>query len=253
MTENKLKRIEEIEFQYFNTISKHLTSNIYTILEGFKSKNEIKSDWFEIFKKTARDGYNNSSELDIGAERILYDLFGKLREFKPNSCPIGSDLMFSDNNAIIHIEVKSATDSNSADFKGKIQLGQNQTSYSVEKNYRGEDYPFKASLPTTYSNHKICLTYAIQIIHNPNDDYPKIIVLFSIPNGELKPIYENCVNSGKHQKELNRLASKGDIRFKYNIANKFTLLKDTPPRIKIIYPSPANQNLVEKYLGKGVL
>lgn len=243
------KEIEELEKRYFEEISFFVGKNISWFLERLKSKNEIKDDWLSIFKKTVRAGHNQSSELDTGAERVVHNLFGQYRALAVNSCPIGSDLMFETSDAFIHIEVKTATDSNSADFKGKIQIAQNQTTYAVNKTSRGNDYPFIPSLPTVYSNKKICLTYVIQIIHNHSEDLPKIITLFSIPNGLLKSTYGDCVNSGKHNKKLNRLNSKGDIRFLYRKANKFENIQDKPNRIKIIYPQDYSKELIKKYLG----
>ena len=173
---------------------------------------------------------------------------GKYRALAVNSSPIGSDLMFETPDAFIHLEVKTATDSNPADFKGKIQIAQNQTTYAISQTSRGNHYPFIPSLPTIYSNKKICLTYVIQIIHNNLEDLPKIITLFSIPNGLLKSTYGNCVNSGKHAQILNRLNSRGDIRFLYKKAKKFENLKDKPDRIKIIYPKDFSKELIKKYL-----
>lgn len=245
---NELEKIECIEKRYLDEIEFFIIKNLPWFLERLKSKNEIKSDWLNIFKKTCRESYNQSSELDTGAERVIQNLFGQYRLFAVNSCPIGSDLMFETPDAYIHIEVKTATDTNSADFKGKIQIAQNQTTYGIIKTKRGNIYPFKPNLPTKYSNNKICLTYVIQIIHNNSDDLPKIITLFSIPNGLLKSIYGNCVNSGKHTKKLNRLQSRGDIRFLYKEVNKFETLEDKSSRIRIIYPKKPDKNLIKKYL-----
>lgn len=243
------REIEEIEKRYFDDISFFINNNLIWFLDRLKSKNEIKNDWLNVFKITSREAYNQSSELDLGAERVVHNLFGQYRGLLVNSDPIGSDLMFETHDAFIHIEVKTATDSNSADFKGKIQIAQNQTTYAIDKTKRGNSYPFKPSLPTIYSNGKICLTYVIQIIHNNSEDLPKIIVLFSIPNGLLKSTYGNCVNSGKHKQELNRLSSRGDIRFLYKDARRFENLKSKSDRIKIIYPQKYDSNLTKKYLG----
>jgi len=240
--------IEKLEKRYLDDLVFFIKDNIHWLLERLKSKNEIKSDWLHIFKATSREAYNKASELDKGAERVMHNLFGQYRVFSVNSAPIGSDLMFETSDAFINIEIKTATDSNPADFKGKIQIAQNQTSYSIDKTSNGEKYPFKASLPKVYSNGKICLTYVIQIIHNNNEDLPKIIFIYSIPNGELKRTYSNCINAGKHEKKLNRLKSRGDIRFLYRIANKFENLHKKPSRIKVIYPSTPSLELIKEYL-----
>jgi hypothetical protein len=243
------QEIEDIEKRYFSEIAFFIDKNLDWFLDRLKSKNEIKKDWLEIFKKTSRKTHNRSSELDTGAERVIHNLFGQYRALAVNSTPIGSDLMFETHDAFIHLEVKTATDSNRADFKGKIQISQNQTTYAINQTKRGNNYPFIPSLPTIYSNNKICLTYVIQIIHNNFEDLPKIIVLFSIPNGLLKSTYGNCINSGKDIKELNRLNSRGDIRFLYREAKKFENLKHKPSRIKIVYPKEYTKILLDEYLG----
>ena len=245
----KSKEIELIEKRYFEEIYFFVNKNLAWFLERLKSKNEIKKDWLKIFKTTSREAYYKSSELDKGAERVVHNLFGQYRIFAVNSSPIGSDLMFETPDAFIHLEVKTATDSNPADFKGKIQIAQNQTTYGVNKTAMGNYYPFIPSLPKVYSNGKICLTYVIQIIHNNLENLPKIIILFSIPNGLLKSTYGNCINAGKHMKKLNRLRSRGDIRFLYKKAKRFQNLKREPGRIKIIYPKKYSQKLLKNYLG----
>ena len=241
--------IENKEFDYFNQIEFFIKNNLDWILQRLNSKNEIKNDWINIFKTTAREAYDKASELDVGAERVFHNLFGRFSMLQVNSTPIGADLMFETYNAIIHIDMKTTTDSNPADFGGKIQIGQNQTSYSVNKTKRGNIYPFKASLPTFYSNNKICLTYIIQIIYNNDENKPKIISFFSIPNGALYNTYGDCVDAGKHKKELNKLDSRGDIRFLYKYASRFENLKDIPSRIKVIYPENPSVDILQKYLG----
>ena len=240
--------IESLEKRYLDDINFFVDKNITWFLERLKSKNEIKQDWLSFFRTTRREDYNKASELNKGAERVVHNLFGQYRSFAVNSSPIGSDLMFEYSDAFIHIEIKTATESNTADFKGKIQIAQNQTTYTITHTGKGNVYPFIPSLPSIYSNGKICLTYVIQIIHNNDEDLPKIIVLFSIPNGLLKTTYGDCVNSGKHEKKLNRLNSRGDIRFLYKKANKFENLKDKPSRIKVIYPKDYSKDLINNYL-----
>ncbi len=244
--------IEELENKYLLEMYDFLKKNTAFIIKSLNSKNEIKKDWIKFFKLTARENYNGASELDLGAERVIHNLFGRFPGFYVNSTPIGSDLMFETKDAYIHIEVKTATDKNTADYKGKIQIAQNQTSYSVDKTFNGSNYPFKASLPPVYSNGKICLTYVIQIIHNNEEDKPKIISLISIPNGRLKDTYGNCVNAGKHTKKLNKLNSRGDIRFLYKEAPYFKNLNQKYSRIKVIYPEKPTNTLLKFYLGLSV-
>lgn len=244
----KPKEIETIEKRYLEEIYFFVNKNLAWLLERLESKNKIKKDWLRIFKITSREAYDKASELNKGAERVVHNLFGQYRIFAVNSSPIGSDLMFETPDAFVHLEIKTATDSNPADFKGKIQIAQNQTTYAVNQTKRGNVYPFVPSLPTIYSNGKICLTYVIQIIHNNKENLPKIIVLFSIPNGLLKNTYGNCINAGKHSQKLNRLNSRGDIRFLYKDAMKFKNLKEKPNRIRVIYPKNPSKKILKDYL-----
>lgn len=244
----ELECIETFEKRYLEEIYFFLSNTRPFFLERLKSRNEIKKDWVDIFRATSRESYDQASELDKGAERVIHNLFGQYRLFAVNSSPIGSDLMFETPDAFVHLEVKTATNSNPADFKGKIQIAQNQTTYAITQTKNGNAYPFIPSLPKIYSNGKICLTYVIQIIHSNSEDLPKIIALFSIPNGMLKTTYGNCANSGKHSKNLNRLNSRGDIRFLYKDAKKFENLKNKPSRIKIIYPENPSKELLQEYL-----
>jgi len=241
--------IERKEYNYLQHVEYFIKNNLEWILDRLKSKNETKIDWIKIFKATAREEYDQASELDVGAERVFHNLFGRFNMLQVNSTPIGSDLMFDTYDAIIHIDIKTTTDSNPADFGGKIQIGQNQTSYSVNETKNGDIYPFKASLPTVYSNGKLCLTYIVQIIYNNNEDKPKIISIFSIPNGALYNTYGNCVNAGKHIKDLNKLQSRGDIRFLYRDASRFKNLTGQPSRIIVIYPKNPSEDSLKKYLG----
>ncbi|MCX8197872.1 MAG: hypothetical protein N3F07_01615 [Candidatus Micrarchaeota archaeon] len=257
------KMIEVLEKKYLDNFEAFLVKNRQWFLDRLKSKNEIKKDWLKSFKETCRRNYENSSELDTGAERVIHNLFGryseesvsKSNEYKKllavNSCPIGSDLMFETDEALIHIEVKTATVSNKSDFGGKIQISKNQTTYSVDKIATGRAYKFKPSLPTIYSNNKICLTYVIQIIHKNEEDLPQIIFLLCIPNGLLSSIYkdENCALAGKQTKKLNRLGSRGDIRFFYKNAQRFETLEGKPSRIKVIHPYSYTKELLKKFLG----
>jgi len=92
---------------------------------------------------------------------VLLTFFASILRF-PNSSPLGSDLMFELPDAFIHIEIKTALIDNPADYKGKINIAINQTSYGIKG-------LFTPNLPQYYNPKgdikKVCLTYIIQIIH----------------------------------------------------------------------------------------
>lgn len=204
--------IEKLEKKYLDYIVTYLSQDIPRLINGLNSRLEILNDWKNEFLRTARKGYA-ASDLDAGAERIFHHLFAPLFKF-PNSCPIGSDLMYRTNDAILHIEVKTNLVTN-RDYKGKVQLGRNQISYAIRK--------FAPNLPPVYKQVDLpSLTYTIQIIHEHMS--PKIVALnvISIPNGQLLEYYgENILHAGKRG-----WTKATDIRYKYTTEPRFVLLSE---------------------------
>lgn len=185
--------LEKKERQYFDLILIHLRQDLKNLIDGLNSRIKILKNWYNNFKKTARINYK-SSDLDTGAERIFHNFFAPILKF-PNSCPIGSDLMFELPDCFIHIEIKTALIDNPSDYKGKINVGINQTSYKI-KNI------FEPNLPNYYivdeNCKKPCLTYIIQIIHEHAKPNIKALKLVCIPNGQLYTHYKKEIfRSGK--------------------------------------------------------
>lgn len=208
--------LEKIERQYFELILFHLRQGLMSLIEGLNSRIKILKDWYSNFIKTARRGYK-SSDLDTGAERIFHHFFAKILQF-PNSSPIGSDLMFETPDAFVHIEIKTALIDNPADYKGKINIGINQTSYKLKG-------IFTPNLPEYYhtpDGEKPCLTYAIQIIHEHAMPEIKALKLVCIPNGQLSQYYgKKIVKSGKSGYIKGK-----DFRYNYSIEPLFKLLSN---------------------------
>ena len=207
---SKLK-IEELEKRNLDYIVTSLEQDRVGLLNGLNSRLKILNDWKNQFLNTSRSGYK-ASDLEVGAERIFHYFFTSIFKF-PISCPIGSDLMYQNEFAIIHIEIKTAIIGNPSDYKGKVQLGWNQTSYGSRN--------FTPNLPPVYSSVGMpTLTYAIQIIHKPMD--PKIYALsvISIPNGQLSSYYgDKILQAGKKGWKQAK-----DIRYNYAIEPRFLLL-----------------------------
>jgi hypothetical protein len=220
-----LKEIEEAEYRYFTSIKTQMLSRINSILKFLNSRIDIIADWREQFLETSRSGYRQS-DLDRGAERVFHN-WASLFFSTPNSTPIGADLVFdSDEGFRIHIDVKTALVENPSDYKDVINIGKNQTSYSIGDKFKG-------SLPTRYSDGKITLTYTVQVIHEHFSDKIHALVLACVPNGNLNEVY-----GGKIMK-----AGKGgwkkakDFRFRYKSEGgvlKFELIDGKPPRVEII-------------------
>ncbi|MGB9608313.1 MAG: hypothetical protein ACP5QS_02755 [bacterium] len=106
---------------------------------------------------------------------------------------------------------------------------------------------FEPNLPTFYSAtfihpqngetyNKPCLTYMIHIIHKQGDKPIYAILLISVPNGELEPVYrdEKIINAGKSGKGK-------DIRFAYWRCPYFKLLSSPPNyiyRVEFVHLHP---------------
>jgi hypothetical protein len=221
--------LEKLERRYFDIILFHLKQDLNTLINGLNSRIKILNNWYENFIRTARKGYK-SSDLDTGAERIFHHFFAPILRF-PNSSPIGADLMFEVPDSFIHIEIKTALINNPADYKGKINIGINQTSYRINNK-------FSPNLPYYYqvcSEEKPCLTYAIQIIHEHAQPNIKALKLVCIPNGQLYHRYGSSIfKSGKSGYGKGK-----DFRYKYCEEPYFKVLLETYKekifRVELIY------------------
>lgn len=222
--------LEKKEKQYFDLILLHLKQDLNALIDGLNSRIKILNNWYDNFIKTARRGYK-ASDLDTGAERIFHHFFASILRF-PNSSPVGSDLMFELPDAFIHIEVKTALIDNPADYKGKINIAINQTSYGVNK-------IFSPNLPHYYRTspkiEKPCLTYIIQLVHEHAKPDIKALKLVCIPNGQFYPHYGKSIfKSGKAG-----YAKAKDFRYNYSAEPYFKLLseryKEKIFRIELIY------------------
>jgi len=223
------EKLEQLEYDYLKIIKFHLIQDLNHIINGLNSRLLIFNDWYNQFIKTARSDYK-ASDLETGAERIFHHFFATIFKF-PNSSPVGSDLMYIVPEAVLHIDIKTALISNTSDFKGKINVAANQSSYNV-------DNSFHPNLPTYYTVNKKklpCLTYIIQIIHEHAKPDIKALILASVPNGQLYPVYGNSiVQSGKAG-----VGKSKDFRFKYSTEPVFKLLSVNGKifRVELIYLS----------------
>ncbi len=206
------KEIENLEFVHFERIRYYFLDNLQEIIEGLNSRLEIKNDWYQQFISTKS---NLASDLETGAERIFHYIFSKGMK-NPNSSPIGSDMMYESFDAFIHIDVKTVSESNWGDYKGKIAIQPNQTSYPLSK------YGLSPNLPTFYSKTfkkggtkylKPTLTYFIYVLHKHASQTIYSILLICMPNGELYNIYgDKILHAGKTKNSI-RYAFKEEPRF----------------------------------------
>ena len=223
-TTNELKEIEFWEHDTLERIHFTIHQDLNKMIEGLNSKDKIKDDWIKAFNRV--DKKRQNSDFARGAERIYFWLFNQFD--KPNSAPIGADMFFETHKAFVHIDIKTAKLDNPSDYKGKIPISENQTSYnSKNKN-------FNTNLPFYYNqkkpDQKLFLTYVINIIYHEEKDNFKIkaIYIIAIPNGKLYQIYGNdIIGQGKVKEK--------SFRFVYKNNPFFETVKGKPFRIKRIF------------------
>lgn len=208
--------LEELEKRYLDYIVTSLRQDIKGLVDGLNSRIKILNDWRNSFLATCRKDPKTgrptqASDLEAGAERIFHHLFTPMFKF-PNSCPIGSDLMYRTDDAIVHIEIKTNLVTN-PDYIGKVQLGRNQISYYSPK--------FTPNLPIIYKSVDLpTLTYVIQIVHEHMNPKINALNVLCVPNGQLYKHYgPKILQAGK-----GGWKKATDIRYKYAVEPRFLLL-----------------------------
>lgn len=244
MSNQRLKRIEELENHYLNKYYHFLKFAEEELLLGFKTKEKIKEDWIGLYK-------SGISDFAVGAERIVYSLLNGKGIGQPNSAPVGADLFFEVENAFVHLDLKSvgatlnprdskhpdgSWSNNIGDYTNNIFVGTNQNSYQSEiKKANGESFTpernYEPNLPTFYNKHqeneKLCVSYFVTILYDKDTLDILVISLICMPNGELEPHYGSRVlQAGKNLDKT---------RFKFTDVSEFELLENKPKRIKVIY------------------
>mgnify|MGYP003975168305 CR=1 FL=1 len=232
------REIEELECLYLDEFHHFLLFAKRRILNGLNTKETIREDWENQWDPGA--GREKRSEFDIGAERIIYAFFNTQGFGIPNSAPVGSDMFFETEDALIHIDMKTVQTRNIGDYTTNIFVGQNQNSYS-------SDYPVNApgqgtvmrsysgNLPTEYNVNEVrkpCLTYFLTILYEELPVSPKFKVLniniLCMPNGRLANHYGSRVfRAGKNPDK---------VRFNFSEVADFELLDSPrPKRIRVAY------------------
>lgn len=229
MKKHQLKEIEQLENKYLKKFFYFLKAVEDEMFIGFKTKEDIKSDWIEKYK-------SGISDFAVGAERIIYSLLNGKGIGQPNSAPVGSDMFFEVDDAYIHIDLKTVQTDNMGDFTSSIFVGRNQNSYKAEiKRINGDSFSpkryYEPALPTRYAqinkSKKICLTYFITILYEKENLNILNINLVCMPNGELLSEYgDSVLQAGKNPDKT---------RFRFTAIPNFRLLDNQPTRIKVVF------------------
>ena len=212
--------IETLEQKYLNTIKSLIEGNLNNILKNLDSMNEISEYWKDI---STDEGF------DTGAERIIYSVLqrgGDLGE--PNSSPVGSDLMFENSEAFVHIDLKTCQPTNNLRDHWETPVGKNQNSYKYDMKVNNTTRAYNPHLPTHYSE-KPTLTYFITILYSKNSNFEFKVANINVgrmPNGSLTNIYLTTpLGTGKNI---------GQARFMMAKCYQFKKLNNNN-RVKIIY------------------
>lgn len=250
---NELKEIEKVEAKYLDKYYYFLKFAEDELLNGFKTKYEIKDDWMN--KWNPSEEGKGISDFATGAERIVYSLLNGKGIGQPNSCPIGSDLFFEVEDAFIHIDLKTVQTRNIGDYTNDIFVGNNQNSYNGKVIVSGVEKIYdEACLPYYYTlrdgSKKICLTYFITILYEEQSLNILNINILSMPNGKLFDVYGTKVlkagkvlyKKGNPKRDTHCLS----IRYKWGEALKYELLENKS-RIKVAY---FNENMNQEYRKK---
>ena len=228
MIRDDLVDLEKLENKYLIKYYHFLKFSEDEILKGLDTKNEIKNDWFEKWNSIGNE--KQISSFNTGAERVIYALINSKGIGVPNSCPVGSDLMFEVDDAFIHIDLKTVQSSNIGDFTNSIFVGNNQISYNSKFIVNKSEREFTgANLPHYYTKKdikKYCLTYFISILHDSETFETLCIYITCLPNGLLKETYKGDVfNAGKNPDK---------VRYNIHSCKDFRLLEDSS-RLLVVY------------------
>jgi hypothetical protein len=239
MKNNELIELEKLECKYLTKYYHFLKFTQDEILKGLDTKNEIKDDWFHKWNTGEKE--KKISDFNTGAERVIYALINSKGIGTPNSCPVGSDLMFEIDDAFIHIDLKTVQTSNIGDFANSIFVGNNQISYNSKYEVSNTEREFNgANLPHFYKKdgkRKYCLTYFLSILHDSETFETLCIYITCFPNGMLQPIYGGDVfNAGKNPDK---------VRFNIKDCRDFRLINQR--RLMVVY---FNENIEEEYRKK---
>ncbi len=240
MNQNELINLEKIEQKYLLKYFYFLKFVEDEILNGLNTKNDIKNDWFD--KWNSVDNEKKISDFNTGAERVIYALINSKGFGIPNSCPVGSDLMFEVDDAYIHIDLKTVQTSNIGDFTNSIFVGNNQISYNSKYIVSNQEREYNfANLPFIYNKQnkikKYCLTYFLSILHDAITFETLCMYVTCFPNGLLQPIYQGSVFK----------AGKNPDKVRYNIleCKDFKLINSR--RVLVLY---MNNKMKDEYKKK---
>ncbi|WP_430509737.1 hypothetical protein [Gottfriedia solisilvae] len=237
---DRMKAVEELERKYLNKYYYFLKFAEDELFLGFKTKEEIKEDWY---------GYYESgiSDFAVGAERIVYSMLNGKGIGQPNSSPVGSDLFFEVEDAFIHIDLKTVQTDNIGDYTRSIFVGRNQNSYTGKmlvnegkKNVETEERDYISALPSYYNKgkgrEKICLSYFITILYDKSNLDILVMSIVCMPNGSLEKHYGTRVlQAGKNIDKT---------RFRFTEVADFELLGNSESRTKVVY---FNKSMDDKY------
>lgn len=194
------QQFEELEMKYFEIIVQIFEKNKNDIRQRLQSRNKFKSQWADKIKEDIR----KQPVVRVGTERITETLLARTTNWEVSSIPVGSDLCYETEEAIIHIDDKSLFKRDLDVRKKRVAIRDVQTSYKQPSPIRGlrgkrkgTMMHFEPALPQYYNEELPCLTYFIQFVYDESIDEVIEIILWAVPNGQLFKYYGDIFEAPK--------------------------------------------------------
>jgi len=233
-----MKHIEELEYTYLDRLDKAIRNNINDIIDVFKRRFMLYNHWIEYLKTEKK----RLTDLGIGAERVFWSMVPRVFGiWRPVALFIGSNIFIEVQDAFINVDVKTVYVDNLRDYRGLVEVGEDQTSYPMKKRY-GALQEFRPKIKPYYdvdTGRKYSLTYFIQVIYEKPeiimerklDRAPIAILLISMPNGLLYDVYGDKIV--KHPKSYvtdeGKRIRPANYRYFYSEEPCYKLLQSSKP------------------------
>ena len=191
--------LEQLEKRYFDIILNILEKNKDYIKKRLESMDNTKKYWGSKIKEDIR----KQPIIKNGTERITESLIARKTSWEVSSIPVGSDLCYEDEEAIIHIDDKSLFKSDIDVRNKRVAVRENQVSYKQPNKIfgkrgkrKGTFMDFEPALPQYYDD-RACLTYFIQFVYDETINKTIKIILWCVPNGQLSNHYNDIYEAPK--------------------------------------------------------
>lgn len=194
------EQLEELEMKYFEEIVSIFKKHQDYIQKRLQSRDRFRDDWADKIKEDIR----KQPVVRVGTERITETLLARKTSWEVSSIPVGSDLCYETEDAIVHIDDKSLFKTDPDVSLRRVAVREVQTSYQPPNPIRGKRgkrkgtvMHFEPALPQYYNGEIPCLTYFVQFVYDEKVGEVIEIVLWAVPNGQLSKYYGDIFEAPK--------------------------------------------------------